>query len=84
LPEIQVWFAQVATGVSETRSGPHKTVCVASLQASSPGVRLAHNGSTAWQVPWFDPLRLSQNCPFGHIGPAVHVGGLPPQISVTF
>jgi hypothetical protein len=50
-PEEHVVPEQVCTGVVDTRSGPHRTLCEASLHASAPGLRFAQTDKMDAQVP---------------------------------
>jgi hypothetical protein len=50
-----------STGVVVTRSGPHFTIVVESLQTSSPGFAPLQAAATGWQVPALLPACVSQS-----------------------
>ena len=71
-PPTQAWFEHVATGVSDTRSGPHCTAVVGPEHTVSPGRAFMHVGSMAAHVPCAAETRLSQFSPDGQVERSVH------------
>jgi hypothetical protein len=66
-PDTHASFAQVVTGVSETRSGPHFTTVVPFEQTFAPGLAPVQLGSMGWHVPWLMPAAVSQSWPDAHV-----------------